>query len=281
MLYRFVLKTYSHAKILKFNFFKESTANVDEWKRQLHSYKEENQRLKLRLQELENSKSSGSVSGSEALTDDLRKEISILKGRIEGLEKELMNQEVELKAAKNSLKDKNNDPMVKNLSVLFQQFSLHLNDIQGVQKEMDKIFQLHKTTWDLQNLQTKLNLIENHQNVFSDEIFNSFHQRDLTIDKDKNNNSTTISTKAKSKIIDNCSQKMNETKNVKIADSKSEMLSGMQTLKRKRDSKSPSAKMTVESPSSDATSRKQSTTTATILVSKTKTKTGLPLLLKK
>ena len=126
--------------------FKESTANVDEWKRQLHSYKEENQRLKLRLQELENSKSSGSVSGSEALTDDLRKEISHLKGRIEGLEKELMNQEVELKATKVSLKDKNNDPMVKNLSVLFQQFSLHLSDIQGVQKEMDKIFQHHKTT---------------------------------------------------------------------------------------------------------------------------------------
>jgi homer len=80
------------------------------------------------------------------LTEDLRKEISLLKGRIEGLEKELMNQEVELKATKVSLKDKNNDPMVKNLSILFQQFSLHLTDIQGVQKEMDKIFQLHKTT---------------------------------------------------------------------------------------------------------------------------------------
>lgn len=86
------------------------------------------------------------MSGSEALTDDLRKEISHLKGRIEGLEKELMNLEVELKATKVSLKDKNNDPMVKNLSVLFQQFSLHLSDIQGVQKEMDKVFQHHKTT---------------------------------------------------------------------------------------------------------------------------------------
>jgi homer protein len=69
-----------------------------------------------------------------------------LKGRIEGLEKELMNQELELKAAKVSLKDKNNDPMIKNLGTLFQSFTLHLNDLQGVQKEMDKIFQLHKTT---------------------------------------------------------------------------------------------------------------------------------------
>lgn len=123
----------------------ESTANVDEWKRQLHSYKEENQRLKIRLQELENLKG-GSGPGSEALSDDLRKEISLLKNRIEGLEKELMSQEVELKAAKSSLKDKNNDPMIKNLTALFQQFSLHLSDIQGVHKEMDKIFQHHKAT---------------------------------------------------------------------------------------------------------------------------------------
>lgn len=125
----------------------ESTANVDEWKRQLHSYKEENQRLKIRLQELENSKGGAiNSSGSDALTDDLRREITLLKTRIEGLEKELMNQELELKAAKISLKDKNNDPMIKNLSTLFQQFSLHLGDLQGVQKEMDKLFQIHKTT---------------------------------------------------------------------------------------------------------------------------------------
>lgn len=280
MLYRFVFK-YENLKtrIYEHNF-QESTANVDEWKRQLHSYKEENQRLKLRLQELENSKS-GSISGSEALTDDLRKEVSLLKGRIEGLEKELMNLEAELKAAKTSLKDKNNDPMVKNLSVLFQQFSLHLNDIQGVQKEMDNIFQLHKTTWDLQNLQTKFNLIENHQNMFSEKIYNSVHHCDQSIDKDRNNNSTTMTTKAKSKVIDKIPLKMNENKNVKLADPKNESSSGMQTLKRKRDAKSPSAKVTVESPSSDASSRKLSTTTATILVSKTKTKTGLPLLLKK
>lgn len=266
-----------------FTSFQESTANVDEWKRQLHSYKEENQRLKIRLQELENSKG-GSVSGNDALTDDLRKEISLLKGRIEGLEKELLSQETELKVAKTSLKDKNNDPMVKNLSVLFQQFSLHLNDIQGVQKEMDKIFQLHKTTWDLQNLQTKLNLIENHQSMFSEGILNSLHQT-----MDKNNNST-VTARIKSKSGDKSGHKSNENINpmhdyakdkksvVTIMDPKAD---GVQTLKRKRDAKSPSAKATIESPSSDATSRKQSQTTATILVSKTKTKTGLPLLLKK
>ena len=34
----------------------ESTANVDEWKRQLHSYKEENQRIKTKYLELEAAK---------------------------------------------------------------------------------------------------------------------------------------------------------------------------------------------------------------------------------
>jgi ribosomal protein S21 len=230
---------------------------------------------------LENSKG-GSVSGSDALTDDLRKEISHLKGRIEGLEKELNNQEIELKAAKISLKDKNNDPMVKNLSTLFQQFSLHLTDIQSVQKEMDKIFQLHKTTWDLQNLQNQLNLIENNQSAFSEEIFNSLHSRDHTIDKDRNNNST-ITARSAQRVVDKFPQKTNENFDGVLKDSKKnvEQPSGTQTLKRKRDSKSPSAKVTIESPSSDATSRKLSSTTATILVSKTKTKTGLPLLLKK
>lgn len=100
----------------------------------------------MRLQEFEKGGGNSASAANEALTDDLRREITLLKGRIEGLERDLVNQEVELKAAKVSLKDKNNDPMVKNLSVLFQQFSLHLSDIQSVQKEMDKIFQLHKTT---------------------------------------------------------------------------------------------------------------------------------------
>lgn len=223
------------------------------------------------------------MSGNEAVADDLRKEISLLKSRIEGLEKELMNQEIELKATKVSLKDKNNDPMIKNLSALFQQFSLHLNDIQGVHKEMDKVFQLHKTTWDLQNLQTKLNLIENQQSIFSEEIFNSLHQHHQLSDKDTNNNSTST---ARPRTNEKLTQKSNENCDPKfegvLRDKKNvDVPSGQQTLKRKRDSKSPSTRTAVESPSSDATSRKQSQTTATILVSKTKTKSGLPLLLKK
>ncbi|XP_021700111.1 homer protein homolog 2 isoform X1 [Aedes aegypti] len=129
----------------------ESTANVDEWKRQLHSYKEENQRLKIRYQELEASKggstTGGAPSGSAAATtemaDELRREIALLKSRIEDLEKELMNQEIELKAANKSLKDKQNDPTVKQLTTLCSQFSVHITELNGLQKEMEKVIQTH------------------------------------------------------------------------------------------------------------------------------------------
>ncbi|EAT36841.1 AAEL011093-PA, partial [Aedes aegypti] len=110
----------------------ESTANVDEWKRQLHSYKEENQRLKIRYQELEASKGgsttggapSGSAGATTEMADELRREIALLKSRIEDLEKELMNQEIELKAANKSLKDKQNDPTVRSSFAigLFKEF---------------------------------------------------------------------------------------------------------------------------------------------------------------
>lgn len=133
----------------------ESTANVDEWKRQLHSYKEDNQRLKIRYQELETSKGSNTATGSAGsaantgnteMADELRREISLLKSRIEDLEKELMNQEIELKAANKSLKDKQNDPTVKQLTTLCSQFSVHITELNGLQKEMEKVIQTHHKT---------------------------------------------------------------------------------------------------------------------------------------
>lgn len=85
---------------------------MDEWKRQLQLYKEENQRLKLRYQELESAKSGGGIAPDGIVSEELRREIGLLKNRIEDLEKELMAQEKELQAANKSLKDKNNDPVV-------------------------------------------------------------------------------------------------------------------------------------------------------------------------
>ncbi|EAA13778.3 AGAP010076-PA [Anopheles gambiae str. PEST] len=134
----------------------ESTANVDEWKRQLHSYKEENQRLKLRYQDLEAGKGGavplaggGNVAGvaSTELTEELRREIVSLKSRIEGLEADLMNQEVELKAANKSLKDKQNDPTLKQMTNLCNQFNAQITELSGIQKEMEKLIQVqHKST---------------------------------------------------------------------------------------------------------------------------------------
>lgn len=131
----------------------ESTANVDEWKRQLHSYKEENQRLKIRYQELEASKGSSSTGSSAVpnaasteLTEEFRREITLLKSRIEDLEKELMNQEIELKAANKSLKEKQNDPTVKQLTTLCNQFGMQITELSGLQKEMEKVIQAHHKT---------------------------------------------------------------------------------------------------------------------------------------
>lgn len=120
--------------------------------------------------------------------------------------------------------------------------------------------------------------------MFSEELFTSLHQ---TIDKDRNNNSTVSAPRVvKSKPSEKGAHKSNENINPMLEKKSAAMITdpksdGVQTLKRKRDAKSPSARIALESPSSDASSRKQSQTTATILVSKTKTKTGLPLLLKK
>lgn len=122
----------------------ESTANVDEWKRQLHTYKEENIRLKRDMDGLRQGVPGG--GGGNEIADDLRREIGLLKGRIEALEKELMSQEIELKAANKSLKDKCNDQSMKQLNELNIQFVKHLSELFSVQKEMDKVIHSNKST---------------------------------------------------------------------------------------------------------------------------------------
>lgn len=125
----------------------ESTANVDEWKRQLSLYKEENLKMKSKLQEMTDPTGGGQDSGSVNCSgDDMRKEIILLKSRIESLEGELKGQELELKAANKNLKDKNNDPAMKQLLTLTTQFAKHLNDMKDTQKEMEKILHNSKST---------------------------------------------------------------------------------------------------------------------------------------
>lgn len=165
----------------------------------------------------------------------------------------------------------------------------------------------------MRNLQTKLNLIETHQSIVSEEIYQSLHCRDVKMnEKDSNNNTatsittTTIttlpSTKVKSKIdkttmiqkpidIKNSASKAeNNSKSFENTSLLSSQLqSGTNTLKRKRETKSPTKQQAADSTTYESSKKQQqeqqqllSPTVATILVStKTKTKSGLPLLLKK
>ena len=156
---------------------------------------------------------------------------------------------------------------MKNLSTLFQQFSLHLNDIQSVHKEMDKLFQIHKTTWDLNHLQQKLNLLESQQSHFSLQAKGAVATKPaLQLHFDNNNNDKHSHISVKTAITAPDDDNNNNL---------------TQTLKRKRDVvKSPLASPSDLSVGSVG-SKSEAAKTATILVSKTKTKTGLPLILKK
>lgn len=93
----------------------ESTANVDEWKRQLHTYKEENLRLKRDMDAMKPIASTG--NGGE-LNEEMRIEIIKLKSHIITLEKDIhsRDQEFDMRLAKMSMKDKNNDQSVSVLS---------------------------------------------------------------------------------------------------------------------------------------------------------------------
>lgn len=144
----------------------ESTANVDEWKRQLHTYKEENLRLKRDIDAVKpNAATSG--GGATEINEEMRRETILLKSRIQSLEKEMLSTEIELKAANKSLKEKSNDQSVsfcfpdyhcwQILTLLFFQFTQmkqmndinieyakHLSEMCNLQKEMEKL--LHKST---------------------------------------------------------------------------------------------------------------------------------------
>uniref|UniRef100_A0A182JSN1 WH1 domain-containing protein n=1 Tax=Anopheles christyi TaxID=43041 RepID=A0A182JSN1_9DIPT len=119
----------------------QSSANAKKWEIELAT-----------LKNLEAGKggvvpSAGGGNASNELTEELRREIVSLKSRIEGLEAELMNQEVELKAANKSLKDKQNDPTLKQMTNLCNQFNAQMTELSGIQKEMEKLIQAqHKST---------------------------------------------------------------------------------------------------------------------------------------
>ncbi|KAI5707752.1 hypothetical protein M8J76_016157 [Diaphorina citri] len=81
----------------------ESTANVEEWKKQLQAYKEENQKLKTKYIELEATK------GVSEAAVELRKELTSVRSKNETLDSELKCRDEEVKKltnAKHAVEDK-------------------------------------------------------------------------------------------------------------------------------------------------------------------------------
>lgn len=85
----------------------ESTANVEEWKRQLQAYKEENQRLKQRALEAEAAK------GDSDAAAEIRKELAILREKVDFYNQALKGKEDEIRMLKESTKEFNNNDSVK------------------------------------------------------------------------------------------------------------------------------------------------------------------------
>lgn len=85
---------------------------MDEWKRQLHTYKEENIRLKREMELMRVGGAGGAAAGGSASEDELRREVAALKARTETLQAELLQHEIELKTANMSLREKCNDQTV-------------------------------------------------------------------------------------------------------------------------------------------------------------------------
>ncbi|XP_037961037.1 homer protein homolog 2 isoform X2 [Teleopsis dalmanni] len=142
------LATLKNNNIRLTSALQESTANVDEWKRQLHTYKEENIRLKREMELLRTGITvpGGPGAGGGEIAEDLRREITLLKGRIESLENELMNQELELKAANTSLRDKSNEQAIAKMVELNALFAKNLAELYSVQKDMDNALHSTKST---------------------------------------------------------------------------------------------------------------------------------------
>lgn len=80
----------------------ESTANVEEWKRQLQAYKDENQRVKSKIVELEAGRGPP-ISGEGG--SDLKREVATLRLKIDSLETELRAKDDEIRRLSNEMRE--------------------------------------------------------------------------------------------------------------------------------------------------------------------------------
>lgn len=80
----------------------ESTANVEEWKRQLQAYKDENQRVKSKIVELEAGRGPP-ITGEGG--NDLKREVATLRLKIDSLETELRAKDDEIRRLSNEMRE--------------------------------------------------------------------------------------------------------------------------------------------------------------------------------
>ncbi|CAL8091165.1 unnamed protein product [Orchesella dallaii] len=116
----------------------ESTANVEEWKRQLQAYKEENQRLKQRALEAEAAK------GDSDAAAEIRKELAILREKVEYYTQALKAKEEEIRVLKESTKEFNNNDSVKENDILratLRQVQDQLEAAMGTQESQKKVLE--------------------------------------------------------------------------------------------------------------------------------------------
>ena len=86
------------------NALQESTANVEEWKRQLQAYKDENQRVKTKIVELEAGRGPP-VPGEGG--GDLKREVATLRLKIDSLESELRAKDDEIRRISSEMREIN------------------------------------------------------------------------------------------------------------------------------------------------------------------------------
>ncbi|XP_065565592.1 homer protein homolog 2-like [Artemia franciscana] len=91
----------------------ESTANVEEWKRQLEAFKEENIALKSKLLDTETNK------GNELNNGELKKEITTLRLKCDSLETELKTKDEKVKDLSTELKDSSS--VMENFKCLYEE----------------------------------------------------------------------------------------------------------------------------------------------------------------
>ncbi|KAG8221835.1 hypothetical protein J437_LFUL003469 [Ladona fulva] len=109
----------------------ESTANVEEWKRQLQSYKEENQRMKTKYIELEAAK------GNAEAAAELRKELGTLRSRVEGLETQLKDKDEEVRRLSKQPPDQQGRPPEDRIKTLQEQNAQLTSALAACQEQLE------------------------------------------------------------------------------------------------------------------------------------------------